>query len=196
MSVIHNLALHFVGYKQADEGIHCSPTLLSADDSMRNLLHECFLPLFLNEEQYRFRHETDLKYNEVYGIVSDIFDDPDSLLIHSVKLAKQLYDKSDHPKIKAGEFCVVLFTDCSLAGQHCDAVGLFGKAIKTGSTGFPAFAEKIQIAFCCKHGFTIEVMYRAYRKISLVGKLKANGIYRQQSISTIGNTLHRESIDF
>ncbi len=125
MSVIHNLALHFVGNKQADEGIHCSPTLLSADDSMRNLLHECFLPLFLNEEQYRFRHETDLKYNEVYGIVSDIFDDPDSLLIHSVKLAKQLYDKSDHPKIKAGEFCVVHFTDCSLAGQHCDVVGLF-----------------------------------------------------------------------
>lgn len=125
MSAIRNLALHFVGNKNADEGVCCSKNLLSADEAMRNILHDCFSPLFLTEEQYRFRHETDLKYNEVYGIVSDIFDDPDGLLIHSVKLAKQLYDQSDHPRIKSGEFCVVHFTDCSLDGRHCDAVGLF-----------------------------------------------------------------------
>ena len=125
MSVIQNLALHFVGNKQADDGVICSKTLLDTNDEMRNILHEYFLQVFLAEEQFHFIHENELKFNEVYSIVSDIFDDPESLYINSVKLAKHLYEKSDHPKIKAGEFYVVHFTDCTIAGEHCDAVGLF-----------------------------------------------------------------------
>ncbi|MCQ2301071.1 MAG: nucleoid-associated protein [Bacteroidales bacterium] len=125
MSVIQNLALHFVGNKQADDGVICSKTLLDTNDEMRNILHEYFLQVFLAEEQFHFIHENELKFNEVYSIVSDIFDDPESLYINSVKLAKRLYEKSDHPKIKAGEFYVVHFTDCTIAGEHCDAVGLF-----------------------------------------------------------------------
>lgn len=125
MSVIKNIALHFVGNKQADDGVICSKGLLSTNDEMRNILHEYFLQVFLAEEQFHFIHETDLKYNEVYGMVSEIFDDPESLYVNSVKLAKHLYEKSDHPKIKAGEFYVVHFTDCSIGGNHCDAIGLF-----------------------------------------------------------------------
>ena len=119
------MALHFVGNKQAEEGVICSKSLLSTNDEMRDILHEYFLQVFLSEEQFHFIHETDLKYNEVYGMVSEIFDDPESLYINSVKLAKHLYGKSDHPKIKAGEFYVVHFTDCSIGGNHCDAIGLF-----------------------------------------------------------------------
>lgn len=125
MSVIQNMALHYVGNKQADDGVICSKTLLDTNDEMRNILHEYFLQVFLAEEQFHFIHENELKFNEVYSIVSDIFDDPTSLYINSVKLAKHLYEKSDHPKIKAGEFYVVHFTDCTIAGEHCDAVGLF-----------------------------------------------------------------------
>ena len=125
MSVIKNMALHFVGNKQADDGVICSKGLLFTNDEMRNILHEYFLQVFLAEEQFHFIHETDLKYNEVYGMVSEIFDDPESLYINSIKLAKHLYEKSDHPKIKAGEFYVVHFTDCSIGGNHCDAIGLF-----------------------------------------------------------------------
>ena len=125
MSVIQNLALHFVGNKQADDGVLCSKSLLDTNDEMRNILHEYFLQVFLAEEHFHFIHENELKFNEVYSIVSDIFDDPESLYINSVKLAKHLYEKSDHPKIKAGEFYVVHFTDCTIAGEHCDAVGLF-----------------------------------------------------------------------
>lgn len=119
------MALHYVGNKQADDGVICSKTLLDTNDEMRNILHEYFLQVFLAEEQFHFIHENELKFNEVYSIVSDIFDDPTSLYINSVKLAKHLYEKSDHPKIKAGEFYVVHFTDCTIAGEHCDAVGLF-----------------------------------------------------------------------
>lgn len=119
------MALHFIGNKQAEEGVICSKNLLSTNDEMRNILQEYFLQVFLAEEQFHFIHESDLKYNEVYGMVSEIFDDPESLYINSVKLAKHLYEKSDHPKIKAGEFYVVHFTDCSIGGNHCDAIGLF-----------------------------------------------------------------------
>ena len=125
MSVIQNMALHYVGNKQADDGVLCSKSLLDTNDEMRNILHEYFLQVFLAEEQFHFIHENELKFNEVYSIVSDIFDDPESLYINSVKLAKHLYEKSDHPKIKAGEFYVVHFTDCTIEGEHCDAVGLF-----------------------------------------------------------------------
>ena len=125
MSVIQNMALHYVGNKQAEDGVICSKSLLSTNDEMRDILHEYFLQVFLAEEQYHFIHENDLKFNEVYSMVGDIFDDSSSLYLNSVKLAKHLYEKSDHPKIKAGEFYVVYFTDCTIAGKHCDAVGLF-----------------------------------------------------------------------
>jgi hypothetical protein len=125
MSVISNMALHYVGNRPAEEGFICSKGLLVTDDNMRNILHQYFLDVFLAEEQYHFIHESELKYNEVYGFVSEIFDDPESLYLNSVKIAKHLYEKSDHPKIKAGELYVVYFTDCTLSGKHCDAVGIF-----------------------------------------------------------------------
>lgn len=125
MSVIRNMALHFVGNRQAEEGLLCSKGLLKADETLRNILQSYFLQVFLAEEHYHFIHANDLKFNEVYSIVSEIFDNPDTLYLNSVKLAKQLYEKSDHPKIKAGEFYVVHFTGCKMNGQNCDAIGLF-----------------------------------------------------------------------
>lgn len=125
MSVIQNMALHYVGNKQDNDGVLCSKSLLDTNDEMRSILHAYFLQVFLADEQFHFIHENDLKFNEVYSIIGDIFDDPTSLYLNSVKLAKHLYEKSDHPKIKAGEFYVVHFTDCAIAGEHCDAVGLF-----------------------------------------------------------------------
>jgi hypothetical protein len=42
-----------------------------------------------------------------------------------VSLAKHLYNCSDHPKIKSGEFYVVHFKEATFEGETVDALGLF-----------------------------------------------------------------------
>jgi hypothetical protein len=119
------MALHGVGNKLNDDGIRISGSLLKTDADVRETLAEYFLSAFKSEEYFNFFHESDLKYNEVYEFVAAIFDDPDCLFDESVSLAKHLYEKSIHPKIKAGELYVVYFDSCNLDGETVDAVGLF-----------------------------------------------------------------------
>lgn len=54
-----------------------------------------------------------------------IFDNPETIIEVSKNLVKHLYIKSDHPKIKGGEFYTVYFRDCIVDGDTVDAVGLF-----------------------------------------------------------------------
>jgi len=124
-SFIRSMALHGVGNKLNDDGIRLSDSLLQTEPEVRKILKDYFLSAFKSEEYYNFFHESDLKYNEVFDFVSAIFDDPGCLLDESVSLAKQLYEKSIHPKVKAGELYVVYFHNLDLDGESVDAVGLF-----------------------------------------------------------------------
>lgn len=72
-----------------------------------------------------FYHEADLNLNEVYAYASKIFENPKTLGEQSVNLAKHLYEHSNHPKIKGGEFYVVYFKECVIDGKAVDAIGLF-----------------------------------------------------------------------
>lgn len=72
-----------------------------------------------------FYHEADLNLNEVYTYASKIFENPKTLGEQSVNLAKHLYEHSNHPKIKGGEFYVVYFKECVIDGKAVDAIGLF-----------------------------------------------------------------------
>ena len=63
--------------------------------------------------------------NEVNTITQDIFNNPDSLGEKSQQLAALLYEASTHPKIKAGEFYVVLFKDILFENKPVDALGIF-----------------------------------------------------------------------
>ena len=123
---IKNVAIHFVGNKNNDENVVCSKSLLAIDEDIDYVLTNYFIKSFLKlEELYQFFHETDLVYNELYGFLSIIFDNPEALLEQSVNLAKHLYEQSTHPKIKSGEFYTVYFKDCLIDGETVDAVGLF-----------------------------------------------------------------------
>lgn len=124
-SVIDNISLHLVGNKSAEDGIILSETNLDIKDNVRNLLVNYFLTPFSSEEYFQLYHESGIEYNVVYGAVSQIFDNPDTLYEQSVNLAKHLYEQSSHPKIKGGEFYTVYFKDCIVDGETVDAVGLF-----------------------------------------------------------------------
>ena len=129
-TTIASIILHHTGNKHADEGIRFSKSELNTDKSIRDLLQTYFLSSFKSEEYYNLYHDSDLKLNEVFSFVSEIFDDPERLYDQSVNLAKHLYEQSTHPKIKSGEFYVVYFRDCIVEGETVDAVGLFKSETK------------------------------------------------------------------
>lgn len=70
-------------------------------------------------------HDVDLKFNEVYSYVSEIFRDPKNFLQQSINLSKHLYEKSIHPKIQGGEFYATYFKECKINDEIVDAIGLF-----------------------------------------------------------------------
>lgn len=122
---IEGVCTHWVGSKQEGE-LHLTKTAIEMkDESLPGTLKRYFFNSFKTEEYYNFYHDSDLKYNEVYGIVSDIFANPCDLHTHSINLAKHLYEQSIHPRIKSGEFYVVYFSGCVFAGEQIDAVGIF-----------------------------------------------------------------------
>ena len=127
---IQTIAIHNVGNKLNEEGLRFSKSLLQTDESINELLLTYFFSPFKSNEYYNLFHESDLNLNEVYSFVSEIFDNPDSLLEQSVSLAKHLYEQSVHPKIKGGEMYVVYFRDCIVDGETVDAVGLFKSETK------------------------------------------------------------------
>jgi len=122
---IKSIALHRVGNKSADEPMSLSTQSLELSEELSDLLLHFFISPFKEPEFYQFHHDSNLKLNEVYGYISDIFNQNDVLFDASVKLAKHLYNKSIHPNIKSGEFYTVYFKDCILDGEVLDAVGLF-----------------------------------------------------------------------
>lgn len=124
-SVIREISLHNVGNKQNDEIMILSPNPIRVVDNIKNILTKYFTSPFKSNEYFNLDHEADLNLNEVFSYVSKIFDNPESLHEQSVNLAKHLYEQSNHPKIKGGEFYVVYFNDCIIDGETVDAVGLF-----------------------------------------------------------------------
>jgi len=127
---IQSIALHNVGNKLNDEGIRFSKSELRTDESINNLLLTYFFSPFKSNEYYNLYHESDVKLNEVFSYVSEIFDNPETLFNHSVNLAKHLYEQSVHPKVKGGELYVVYFRDCIVDGETVDAIGLFKSETK------------------------------------------------------------------
>ncbi len=122
---IMEIVIHQVGNRILGEDLVLSRSCLRVSYDISSLLSNFFTSSFKSNEYFNLTHETDLKFNEVNGFISEIFANPDTLFDQSVNLAKHLYEKSTHPKIKGGEFYTVYFKDCILNGETVDAVGLF-----------------------------------------------------------------------
>lgn len=119
------LSVHKIGNKSAVEGVEYSDTPVILSKELGELLKSYFLMAFKDEERYAFSHPTSIDLNEVFGYLSEIFDNENTFHEQSRNLAKFLYEKSEHPNIKRGDFYVILFKDCILDGETVDAIGLF-----------------------------------------------------------------------
>ncbi len=123
---IRQLTIHFVGNKSLEEGIEFSEGALEQpDDDTVEALLKYFLSSIKGEEIYEFMHESDLELNELYNFCTKIFKEKRNFFGQSKNIAKHLYECSDHPKIKSGEFYVAYFTDIILDDESFDAIGLF-----------------------------------------------------------------------
>lgn len=122
---LRSVCLHHIGNRYTDEGIILSNDVLKLDaDSIKNLMTYCFSS-FKEDNTYSFFNDLELAYNEVYGCIKEIFNNSQNMLVQSKNLAKLLYDKSNHPNIKPGDFIVAYFDDCEVDGVIADAIGLF-----------------------------------------------------------------------
>lgn len=138
---IESLSLHRVGNKNKNEGIFLSESPIALNDETTGVLKEYFFKPFREKEEnyYKFTNEVDVEYNEIYKIVSEIFNDPGSIHANSKKIATHLFEQSNHPHIKSGEVYVVHFRDVLLDNIKVDAIGIFKSELKHD---FLQFQEK------------------------------------------------------
>lgn len=123
---IKSIAVHKVGNKLTDDGMHLSKEPVHFEDEYTpTVLLKYFIHPFNTSELYRFSHPTDLSLNEVYTYVTKIFDQPEALHQQSIEIAKHLYEQSVHPKISSGELCVCYFTDLVMEERTVRAIGIF-----------------------------------------------------------------------
>ncbi len=124
---LKKLAVHRIGNKSLEEGFSLSDKtidLIPSEDLYLKLM-DFFLQPLKDSVVHHFSHPVEAGMNEVYTIVSGLFDEPKQLLKRSGDLCKLLYELSGHPRIKSGEFYTAWFTGCEYEGQLVDAIGLF-----------------------------------------------------------------------
>ena len=122
---IEVVCIHQVGNKIADEGIRFSQNPIELSAELNDVLLKYFINSFQYDELYKCHHDSDIILNEVYNYCFTIFSNPNLIQGESINLVKHLYNQSTHPKIKAGEFYVVYFSNCNVNGKYVDAIGLF-----------------------------------------------------------------------
>ena len=118
------LALHKVGSKAKEVSCFLSKNLLFIDENMQTVLSDYFALASKSEEMFQLYHEEMLDENVVFACASNIFEAPETLLEQSETLAQHLFDKSEHPNIKQGEFFVAYF-EGELDDEPLQAIGLF-----------------------------------------------------------------------
>ena len=96
-----------------------------SDPKLRETLLKYYINSFKSDELYEFYHDTDIKYNVVYDLITSAFTNPGQCLDISIDIAKYLFEKSSHPNIKYGEFCLTYFSNIKVNGQLANAIGLF-----------------------------------------------------------------------
>lgn len=144
---IESISLHRVGNKSKNESAFLSAEPFSLNDEMAGLLKEYFFKPFREKEEnyFRFSHEVDLEFNEVYKSVSELFENPSNGHAVSKKITQHLFDQSNHPHIKSGEVYVVHFSDMVIDNKKTDAVGIFKSELKHDFLQFQEKGQNLEI---------------------------------------------------
>ena len=126
-TTIENLVVHHIGSRGEGEEARYSKDVfrLQSEEEMVDVLKQYFFKPFKTEAYYNFHHEEGLEQNLVYNLSAEVFENATSFYDISIKIANHLYEQSNHPKIRGGEFYMVLFRNCVVDGEIADAIGIF-----------------------------------------------------------------------
>lgn len=129
---IRCLAVHLVGNKLRQEGVKFSNKETPIEgERLQELLFQHFLKPFIKVDSlHQFTHESNLAFNEIYVYSKYMFSNPRLFLQTSQEIAKHLYDKSSHPRIRNGEFFMLHISNCTIDGTTTDALGIFKSETK------------------------------------------------------------------
>lgn len=118
-----------VGNKLKEEGIAFAT---KADDitSASEFISTLIKNTFKFDVFSRLYAIDELDTNNVYRFVQKIFSNKENLVSQSNNLARHLYDQSNHPNIRNGEFYVIYIEDCNVNGQTTDGLLLLKTEIK------------------------------------------------------------------
>ncbi len=123
---LNNVIVHKVGNPTRGEELKLSENQLTLNDEIvRGLLTKYFLGAFNENEHFHFTHLSDVNLNEVYTYATAIFEDPTSFTKHSALLARFLYSKSTHVRVKEGEMYVAHFDNVPFGTEYKQAIGIF-----------------------------------------------------------------------
>ncbi len=153
---LERIVVHNVGNKTNDEDLKLSKTELTIDDDdVKDVLLQYFLSAFKKEEFYNFTDENNaLADNPMYNYVADIFATKSNFYEQSINIGVHLYENSNHPNIKGGEFYMVYFSDCVVDGESCDAIGLFKSENK--DTFLKVYQRQDNFELGCESGINIK----------------------------------------
>lgn len=126
-AVLERLVIHLVGNKANEEGIRLSENeSVPGNEETADHLKKYFLsPFNTVQESFHLSHVSGMEFNEVFNFCSRIFEDDTTFFDQSIEIAKHLYEKSLHPKIKPGELSVCLFSRINFEGEDRRAIGIY-----------------------------------------------------------------------
>lgn len=98
----------------------------TSNEAVQQALIKLFFNPFKSPEYFRFADDAGFENHPMYRYSSEIFSAPgENLQKTAAHIAGLLYDASEHPGIKPGDLCVVLFGHVGSDGKHSEALGLF-----------------------------------------------------------------------
>lgn len=131
MTGIENVALeqaivHRLGNPTRNEQLHLSVHPLTLNDEwVRSALVKYFLHSLNENEKFHFVHMADLAQNEVFSFAKALFNEKENFVAISQQIARFLYSKSTHVRVKEGELYIARFKNIPFENDFVDAVGIF-----------------------------------------------------------------------
>lgn len=152
---LDRIVVHSVGNKHLEEDIKLSKSEIMIDDEdVKDVLLKYFLTAFNKEEFYHFKNDTDFSMNPMFCYASEFFENNESFYDQSTNIAVHLYEKSNHPNIKGGEFYLVAFSGCIVDGEVCNALGIFKSENK--DTFLKVYQKQENFELGCESGINIK----------------------------------------